>query len=930
MLTPTARHRTSDASHPMGAHHHLVRPVAALGAVALATGFVVMAAPPATALEVGTSVFPAVTGGFQIDGNLQASVYGGSGGSGSIDWNSATVAPQPLGTDPIDNADTTVFTGGSKESDYNGWDMNGSPAAPPKADVGNYYFHSAVYDVPNDTKPHLFVYFGFERVGNTGTVYYNIELNQKTTTHENPQGVTVPDRTAGDLLIALSNHGSGGLTFHGVSSTWTCPTPQTCSWSDPVAIPDAAISGLVNDTAVPDPFASKIATGGTLDEEQFAEIGLDLSALFTDGEFVLGCPSEPVFGQISMRSRSSEEVNSELKDMIGPLPVHLRDLCGGIRIEKTDGDHGLVPGATFLLSPNPTTGQGSLTVVDGGTNDLTAQGAQDPADGVVEFASAKPGTYTVSETAPPPGWIGDSTPQTKGVVADEVTTFEFVNHLGVAMWQKVDADTGAHLGGATFVVHRTSGLGEQLDITVTDQAANDLDLAQGYVKVIGLKTGTYTVTETEAPNGYNLPADATQNFTISAENSTVALATPFRDPRKVGYLHIVKKLVDSNGEPFSMTDLASLDGTTFVVYADNNENGVLDPGEEVTLWASDAGATCTISGGTGACDIGPLTLGDYRIAETNAPSATSSQGDVDVTVTESSAAEPIVVDYTNKLAPVALTVVKDGPDLAHVGDTVTYTFAVTNSGTTDLVDATVVDPICDEGTLTQVGNGDGNTILAVGETWNWTCTRVVLATDPDPLPNTVTATGHDARGRVATDTDDHVIDLIHPAITLVKTADNLAPSVGDTVTFTYVVTNTGDTTLYNVTVTDDILGAIGSIASLAPGASATLTATEAVTADTPATNVGTAKGTDVLQKEVTDTDTQTLTITAVTPPLPPTPPETPTSQNNPPPPATGATVAQPMAWALGLMLAGALSIATSRRRRPTEARLRATDGRADR
>ncbi len=50
--------------------------------------------------------------------------------------------------------------------------------------------------------------------------------------------------------------------------------------------------------------------------------------------------------------------------------------------------------------------------------------------------------------------------------------------------------------------------------------------------------------------------------------------------------------------------------------------------------------------------------------------------------------------------------------------------------------------------------------------------------------------------------------------------------VGSVVTFTYIVTNTGNITLTNIVVTDNQLGVIGTIPSLAPGASATLTDTD--------------------------------------------------------------------------------------------------------
>ena len=63
--------------------------------------------------------------------------------------------------------------------------------------------------------------------------------------------------------------------------------------------------------------------------------------------------------------------------------------------------------------------------------------------------------------------------------------------------------------------------------------------------------------------------------------------------------------------------------------------------------------------------------------------------------------------------------------------------------------------------------------------------------------------------------------------------------VGSTVTWTYEVTNTGNVTLTNIVVTDDQEGSIGTISSLAPGASQTLTKTGTAVAGQYA-NIGTA------------------------------------------------------------------------------------------
>ena len=128
------------------------------------------------------------------------------------------------------------------------------------------------------------------------------------------------------------------------------------------------------------------------------------------------------------------------------------------------------------------------------------------------------------------------------------------------------------------------------------------------------------------------------------------------------------------------------------------------------------------------------------------------------------------------------------------------------------------------------------------------------------MPNTATVIGDTQEGEggnEVTDSDDHVVEIINPAIDIVKTVDEEVVPVGTTVTFTYVITNTGDTTLYNISVDDDILGHIGDIASLEPGDDATLTK-DFVVGDEIVTNIGTAEGEDILRRSVSADDDATV------------------------------------------------------------------------
>jgi uncharacterized repeat protein (TIGR01451 family) len=299
--------------------------------------------------------------------------------------------------------------------------------------------------------------------------------------------------------------------------------------------------------------------------------------------------------------------------------------------------------------------------------------------------------------------------------------------------------------------------------------------------------------------------------------------------------------------------------------------------------------------------------GDDEDGEPGTEGDGSDEGDVDDEV--ESDVERIRVECS-----AAIELEKDGPDLAHRGDTITYDFEVTNVGQVDLHDVELSDPNCDAGTIELVDDGDGDDVLSIGESWTYECTRLVTDEDADPLPNTGTVRGHTPEGDEVTDDDDHVVDLIHPAIRIVKTVDRQLAPVGSTVTYTYVVTNTGDTTLFDVTVTDDVLGSIGTIGTLEPGASVTLTK-DFVVGSSPITNVGTAEGRDVLGETVSDDDD------AFVGPILGSGGGTDTPAPSATPPATaftGSDTGRLAAIALGLVTVGLLAIAGAARRRSAE------------
>jgi LPXTG-motif cell wall-anchored protein len=160
----------------------------------------------------------------------------------------------------------------------------------------------------------------------------------------------------------------------------------------------------------------------------------------------------------------------------------------------------------------------------------------------------------------------------------------------------------------------------------------------------------------------------------------------------------------------------------------------------------------------------------------------------------------------------------DADDLATapsvlVGQPVRFTYTVTNSGTTTLTDVTVTDDRLDP---SSIDCGDGtNVVAALAPTATATCTAEGTA-EAGAQTNIGTATASSIDGTV--DADDRATYVgVSPAIGVVKringitAPDGSAPptiTIGDPITFTYTVTNTGDVALDDLDVHDDVLGDI--------------------------------------------------------------------------------------------------------------------------
>ena len=217
-----------------------------------------------------------------------------------------------------------------------------------------------------------------------------------------------------------------------------------------------------------------------------------------------------------------------------------------------------------------------------------------------------------------------------------------------------------------------------------------------------------------------------------------------------------------------------------------------------------------------------------------------------------------------------------GPNIT-VGGEVRWTYAVTNTGNVPVTNVTVTDDLVAAADIDCDGTG-GNVVagpLAPDDSFTCVATGTATAgqyentgTVAGTGPETTDIDGNPVVGATVTDDDPSHYFGIQPAVDIEKATNGQdadeapGPNVaaGGDVRWTYVVTNTGDTPLTNVTVTDDVVAATeidcdgtgGNVVAgpLAPDASFTCVATGTAVEGQYA-NLGTVTGTG---SETTDVD----------------------------------------------------------------------------
>lgn len=291
---------------------------------------------------------------------------------------------------------------------------------------------------------------------------------------------------------------------------------------------------------------------------------------------------------------------------------------------------------------------------------------------------------------------------------------------------------------------------------------------------------------------------------------------------------------------------------SFDISVVGSTGSVMGSGTTGVAGSATTGALNVLAGGTftlteAATSGSPTDLSNYvnswSCTNANAASATPLPSGTGVSKTVSPVAgDDITCTVTNTAKAVSIALLKsagtatdvNGNGIVDVGDTIPYTFTVTNSGSATVENVGVSDPklgpvTCAAGSLASGADlvctsADPYTVTAADEAAGAVLNSATASASP--LGSTVTVTS-------APSTTSTPVDTPAPGLTMTKSAtpsSAAAYTAGQPITYSFVVTNSGNVTVSNVQVVDTAFSGSGTLGAITcPAGSETLLAGEQAT-----------------------------------------------------------------------------------------------------
>ena len=325
----------------------------------------------------------------------------------------------------------------------------------------------------------------------------------------------------------------------------------------------------------------------------------------------------------------------------------------------------------------------------------------------------------------------------------------------------------------------------------------------------------------------------TINYTISVTNNGEETLTG---------LFLTDLLTDGNGQTLTLSVQPTYQSSTL-----GSSSGNLLPSEQANYTAAYIITQSDVDSGLVRNSV--LATASSQDGTNNISDVSDDGDDTDGNTTDDPT--DIILTYETGIEVVKTSTISDnGDDVNGLGDTITYTIQVTNTGNVLLTDVTIVDTLTDANgntlTLSSGPNHVGSTLgssdgeLQANETATYIAFYVIgqTAVDNAGISNTVTATGSspgntdnvtdvsddgdDTDGNTSDDSTDQILTKA-PSINVTKTAivvdnnNNEINDFGDTINYTILVMNTGNVSLSSVTINDVLTNADGTTLSLTTG-----------------------------------------------------------------------------------------------------------------
>ena len=510
----------------------------------------------------------------------------------------------------------------------------------------------------------------------------------------------------------------------------------------------------------------------------------------------------------------------------------------------------LAPGANESCTGSYTITQGDLD--QGSVTNVAVASATGP-----ESINSNSSTVTVSSNlgASSPASITSISPSSGPPAGGTVVTITGVNFTGVT------GSSGVSFGGVAASAY-TVNSDTSITATVPAGSAGSVNVVIDAPGGLGTLTNGYTyvtsptVTSVSPDTG---PTGGGTVVTIAGTGFTGATAVDFGASPATSFTVNSDTSITATDPAGSAgvvdTTVTTLVGTSATSAADqfvytipaptvNSVNPGVGPtsgGTVVTI----AGAAFTGTTGSNGVTFGGVDATSYTVNSDTSITATTpagSAGTVDVVVNTPGGVGTLPNGYTYYVASLSLAKSTNSIGYGAAGQTIPYSYLVTNTGTV---------------TLTGVGVADNmNTVSCPSDTLtagsNETCTGSYTVTQADVDADSVTNTANAvATGpQKVTSSPSTVTVLASSAISsmdlTVSTTSTGYGSAGQMIPYSYLVTNIGTTTLTGISVSSNLSAVTCPSGPLAPGTNETCIGTYTVTqGDVDAgsvTNTATATG----------------------------------------------------------------------------------------